>query len=80
VHEAAESIANEAAEVARAAGIETEVVVAHAQPADALVDTAEGASLLVVGSRGHGGFAGLLLGSVGQQTAHHASCPVAIIR
>lgn len=45
-----------------------------------LVQEAEGADLLVVGSRGHGGFAGLLLGSVSHQCAAHASCPVVIIR
>jgi nucleotide-binding universal stress UspA family protein len=44
-----------------------------------LLDAAEGASLLVVGSRGHGGFAGLLLGSVSANVAEHASCPVLII-
>jgi nucleotide-binding universal stress UspA family protein len=38
------------------------------------------AEMLVVGSRGHGGFTGLLLGSVGQQCAHHATCPLAIVR
>jgi nucleotide-binding universal stress UspA family protein len=48
--------------------------------AQVLVEAAEGADLLVVGSRGHGGFAGLLLGSVSQQCAHHATCPVVIIR
>jgi nucleotide-binding universal stress UspA family protein len=45
-----------------------------------LVRAAEGADLLVVGSRGHGGFTGLLLGSVAQQVAQHAPCPVVIVR
>jgi nucleotide-binding universal stress UspA family protein len=45
-----------------------------------LVAAAEGADLLVVGCRGHGGLAEALLGSVGQYCAHHASCPVVIMR
>jgi nucleotide-binding universal stress UspA family protein len=60
-------------------GVEIERLVVEGAPAAVLVDESRDADLLVVGSRGHGGFAGLLLGSVSQQCAQHAACPVVIV-
>jgi nucleotide-binding universal stress UspA family protein len=54
--------------------------VVEGQAGRVLVDAAGGADLLVVGSRGHGGLAEALLGSVGQYCVHHAPCPVLIMR
>ena len=53
--------------------------VVEGAPAAVLVDESRNADLLVLGSRGLGGFTGLLLGSVSQQSAHHAACPVVIV-
>jgi nucleotide-binding universal stress UspA family protein len=54
--------------------------VAEGNAARVLVDASAGADLLVVGSRGHGGFVEALLGSIGQHCVHHAACPVVVIR
>jgi nucleotide-binding universal stress UspA family protein len=62
------------------AGVEVEQLAVNGLPSKILVEAAEDAEMLVVGSRGHGGFTGLLLGSVSQQCAHHAQCPVVIVR
>ena len=60
--------------------IEVRQVVLEGHAAPALVQRAESADLLVVGSRGHGEFAGMLLGSVSEHCATHSPCPVVIIR
>ena len=85
LREAEEQAANERLEAARALvgaapGVTIETVSVEGQVAGVLVAEAEGADLLVVGSRGHGGFTSLLLGSVSQQVAHHAKVPLAIVR
>jgi len=63
-----------------AGSVEVESVVREGQSAQILIEEAEKAELLVIGSRGRGGFRDLLLGSVSQQCAHHARCPVTIVR
>jgi len=55
-------------------------IVTQGQTSAVLLDESKGAELLVVGSRGHGGLASLLLGSTSMQCAHHAACPIAIVR
>jgi nucleotide-binding universal stress UspA family protein len=77
---AEESLEGSIAEALPRSDLEIEQRVVEGAPAAVLVEASRDADLLVVGSRGHGGFAQLLLGSVSQQCAHHAECPVVIVR
>lgn len=54
--------------------------VRHGHAAQVMLEASKGAELLVLGSRGHGGFVGALLGSVSHKCVHHAGCPVVILR
>lgn len=56
------------------------LVVREGHPAPVLIDEAGGADLLVVGSRGHGAFMGMVLGSVSEHCVSHAPCPVVVVR
>ncbi len=55
-------------------------IVVRSHPAPALVEASRGADLVVVGSRGHGEFTGMLLGSVSEHCASNAHCPVLVLR
>jgi len=85
--------ASQTAKVKEAAQAETDQVIAaldakpasvtvtsvHGLPADELIKASQGADMLVLGRRGMGGFALLTMGSVSNQVAHHAHCPVLIV-
>jgi nucleotide-binding universal stress UspA family protein len=78
--QAAEQVQAGAITVVADAGVPVTGRVAENSPATALLHAAGDADLVVVGSRGHGAFAGLRLGSVSSQVAHHAPCSVLIVR
>jgi nucleotide-binding universal stress UspA family protein len=60
-------------------GVAVTIRTVQGPAAQILIDVSSGADLLVVGTRGHGGFAGLLLGSVSQHCVPHAQCPVVVV-
>ncbi len=61
-------------------GLDLQIAVLEGAASLRLLEYDQAADLIVIGSRGRGGFAGLLLGSVSQHLAEHARCPVVIIR
>ncbi|MGN0099663.1 MAG: universal stress protein [Dietzia sp.] len=65
---------------ARHPDVDVELILVVGEPAVTIADEADGASILVTGSRGHGGFAGLLLGSVSRRLLQTAPCAVAVVR
>lgn len=77
IHQATQEIVDKA--VARHAGHTVTVRTVTGVPADELIKAGADADLLVVGARGAGGFAKLVMGSVSSQVSHHAHCPVVVI-
>ena len=73
----AETVADVTGQQGPPVEIRTRVVRGH--PAEVLLEAAAGADMLVLGSRGHGTFAGILLGSVSQHCVQHAPCPVLVV-
>jgi nucleotide-binding universal stress UspA family protein len=79
--EGAENVVKDALDAAKKSQptLECEARIAEGHPAEVLLDQSGDATLIVVGNRGRGGFASLLLGSVSQQVVSHASCPVTVV-
>lgn len=79
LEEGEQGILDEALSAVDLEGVTVEPVLVEGPAAQRLLEQAKGADLLVVGSRGRGGFKGLLLGSVSQQVVNHARGPVVVI-
>jgi nucleotide-binding universal stress UspA family protein len=65
---------------ARTPTVDVRTSIEEGNPAKVLIERSKEADLVVVGARGHGGFAGMLLGSVSQHLVAHAECPVVVVR
>ena len=76
---AEEAVAKVAAELGEPQPPSVTVRAMNGYAAEELIGASRGADLMVVGSRGAGGFARLLMGSVSNQVVHHAHCPVAVV-
>ncbi|HXZ71795.1 MAG TPA: universal stress protein [Streptosporangiaceae bacterium] len=76
---AEEAVAKAAAQLGESQPVSVTVRAVSGSPAQELIEASRDADLLVVGSRGGGGFARLVLGSVSEQVARHARCPVVVV-
>lgn len=76
---AGEQLKQQMTDVLKDEGVEWEAMTVNGHPAKVLVEQSSDADMLVVGSRGRGGFKGLLLGSVSQQVSTHSGAPVVVI-
>jgi nucleotide-binding universal stress UspA family protein len=76
---AAKALSDAVTEIGAASDVAVHQIVLAGNPAQVLLNSAAGADLLVVGSRGHGGFTEALIGSVSQRCVHHARCPVVVV-
>ena len=64
----------------REPAVDVRTAVEEGNPAEVLIERSKETDLVVVGSRGHGGFKGMLLGSVSQHLVAHSECPVVVVR
>jgi nucleotide-binding universal stress UspA family protein len=76
---ATKALSDSVGQVDTAGNVPIQQIVLAGNPAQVLLDLAADADLLVVGSRGHGGFADALIGSTSQRCVHHARCPVVVV-
>ncbi len=76
---AAKALSTAVEQVGPPPGVIVNQVVENGYPAQVILDAVKDADLLVVGSRGHGGFADALIGSVSTRLVHHATCPVVVV-